>query len=87
MVAEREFQPTISEQLWAQAVGEEMLKVAKTQGWRQEVESLAVRLLEDIQAILDDDSLDDAACFVRMEEVLARWSQAGLRTVRHRETE
>ncbi len=84
MTAEKEFQPIISEQLWAQAVGAEMLKIAKAQDWQQAVESLAVRLLEDIQAILDDDRLDDPTCFVRMEEVLTRWNQAGLRSVRHR---
>ena len=81
------FYPNVPDALWARAVGEKMLEVAKAQEWQQAVNSLAVRLLEEIQAILDDDSLDDAACFGHMEELLAKWNQAGLYTTRHSETE
>ena len=77
----------IQDQIWAQAVGEVLLKAAKNQDWKEAVDSRAVRLLEEIQALLDDGSLDDNACFRRMEELLGAWNKAGLRTTRHRETE
>ena len=51
------------------------------------MDSRAVRLLEEIQALLDDERLDDSTCFARMEEVLAAWNRAGLCANRHRETE
>ena len=87
MAKSEPFYPNVPDALWARAVGEKMLEVAKAQEWQQAVNSLAVRLLEEIQTILDADSLDDSACFVRMEELLAKWNQAGLHTTRHRETE
>lgn len=82
-----EFQPNISDHLWAQAVGETLLKAAKAQNWTASVDSLAVRLLEELQRILDDPNLEDSGCFIRMEEVLAAWNRAGLRSTRHRDTE
>ena len=78
---------SMQDEIWAQAVGEVLLKAAKNQDWKAGVDSRAVRLLEKIQALLDDDSLDDAACFRRMEELLALWNQAGLHTTRHAEAE
>ena len=77
----------IQDQIWAQAVGEVHLRTAKNQDWKEEVDTRAVRLLEEIQAVLDDDSLDDPACFRRMEELLAVWNRAGLTTIRHTEAE
>lgn len=62
-----------------------MLKIAKAQDWERDVDSHAVRLLAEIQALLDDDRLDDPTCFQRMEDVLEKWNRAGLRTTRHRE--
>lgn len=82
-----EFIPSVPDYLWAQAVGEKLLAAAKSQNWQKNVDSLAIRVLEELQAILDDPTLDDYGCFVRMEEVLATWNRAGLRSTRHRETE
>ncbi len=87
MDTEKEFCPDVSDGLWAQAVGEQMLKIAKAQDWERDVDSQAVRLLAEIQALLDDDRLDDPTCFQRMEDVLEKWNRAGLRTTRHREIE
>ncbi len=87
MGTEKEPYLNVSDGLWAQAVGEQLLKIAKAQDWKQDMDSRAIRLLEEIQALLDDERLDDPTCFARMEEVLAAWNQAGLRTSRHREIE
>lgn len=78
---------SVPDHLWAQAVGEKLLEAAKSQDWQPTVDSFAVQLLEDIQAILDDPSLDDYDCFIRIEEILAVWNRAGLRSIRHREVE
>ncbi len=80
-----ELYPDVSDGLWAQAVGEQMLKIAKAQDWKRDVDSRALRLLAEIQALLDDDRLDDPACFQRMEDVLEKWNRAGLHTTRHQE--
>lgn len=82
-----EFIPSVSDYLWAQAVGEKLLEAAKFLDWQTTVDSFAVQLLGNIQRILDDPSLDDGDCFVRMEEILAAWNRAGLRSTRHREVE
>lgn len=82
-----EFTPSVPDRLWAQAVGEQLLEAAKSQNWQLTVDSFAVQLLENIQAILDDPGLDDCGCFARMEEVLTVWNRAGLRSTRHIETE
>ena len=87
MGMEKEFYPCVPDALWAQAVGEQLLKIAKTQDWTRDIDSRAVRLLAEIQILLDDDRLDDPTCFERMEEVLEKWNRAGLRTARHREAE
>lgn len=85
MATEKEFQPMISERLWAMAVGETVLKVAKNQSWLEQVESKAIRLLGELQLVLDDRSLDDATCLQRMDQVLEKWHGAGLDTARHAE--
>lgn len=79
--------PSVPDCLWAQAVGEKLLEAAKSQDWQKSIDSLAVRVLEELQTILDDPALDDCDCFARMEEVLAAWNRGGLRSTRHRETE
>ena len=78
---------SVPDHLWAQAVGEKLLEAAKSQDWQPTVDSFAVQLLEDIQAILDDPSLDDYDCFIRIKEILAVWNRANLRSIRHREVE
>ncbi len=85
MDTEKEFCPDVSDGLWAQVVGEQMLKIANAQDWEREVDSRAVRLLTEIQTLLDDDRLDDPTCFRRMEDLLEKWNRAGLRTTRHEE--
>lgn len=82
-----DFTPSVPEYLWAQAVGEKLLAADKFLNWETTVDSFAVQLLGNIQSILDDPSLEDCDCFTRMEEVLAAWNRAGLRSTRHRETE
>lgn len=81
------FVPSVPDRLWAQAVGETLLEAAKSQDWQKSVDSLAVRVLEELQGILDDPALDDCGCFARMEEILAAWNRAGLRSIRHWEAE
>ena len=41
------------------------------------VNNAACRALEDIRRLLDDDSLDDPACFLRIEEIVNIYEELG----------
>ena len=81
-----ENKPSISETLYAQAIGEEILKYVKDynpQAIAREADSEAVRLLEEIQAILEDDSLDDPECFSRVDAIVRAFHRRHIQTGRH----
>lgn len=75
----------VSEALWARAVGQVALDFAKSRGEdiNQKVKDEAVELLERIKAILDDDTLDDPACFYRIDAIVDAFGDAGISTARH----
>ena len=73
----------VSEELLAQAVGREALKYAAREDLRQQVECEAVKLLEEIRDILDDDSMEDPECFEKIEAIVAAFHRRGLSTARH----
>jgi hypothetical protein len=79
-------EPFIEEALYARVLGQEVLKWAKDYDPRllkQQVETEAVLLLEEIQKILDDDTLDDADCFRRIDSIVTTFHRAGIPTNRH----
>lgn len=78
-------EPTVSEHLWAKIIGQEVLKFAKDESIDrgQQVDGAAVKLLERIKAILDDDALDDPECFGQIEAVVDAFHEAGIPTSRH----
>lgn len=49
----------------------------------QQVDGAAVKLLERIKAILDDDALDDPECFHRIDAIVDTFHEAGIPTSRH----
>ncbi len=75
----------VAEALWAQAIGQEVLKVVKSRGEDidQKVKSEALELLEEIKAVLDDDTLDDPTCFYRIDAIVDIFGDAGISTTRH----
>ena len=46
-------------------------------------ESSALKLIAEIKAVLDDDSLEDPECFQRIEAILTALEDHGVFTTRH----
>lgn len=81
---------TVLENLYATAIGREMLHYLKDRGpdfWAERVESEAAALLGEIKAILDDPTLDDPECFQRIDGIVSAFHRAGLPTTRHQGAE
>ena len=53
----------------------------------QQVNFDAIRLLNEIQCILDNETLEDPDCFYRIDAIVAAFRQTGLSTTRHWELE
>ena len=49
----------------------------------QIVESACYQTLRKIRAVLDDDTLDDAACFQRIEAIISAFEAIGSGSSRH----
>lgn len=78
---------TAQEELAAQAIGLEAMRYLKDgepiRKIAAETESRAMRALEGIRRILNDDNLDDPECFQRIESILSTLEDAGIFTTRH----
>ena len=77
-------------QLYAAAVGKLALNYIGTlpSGVISELaERRAVALLGQIKAILDDETLDDPECFLRIDAIVGVFAQEGISTLRHLECE
>ena len=59
------------------------VKTLKAEDLLSLMESEAVQLLTQIKAILDDNTLDDAQCFRRMEKIVDTLGEKGIYTSRH----
>jgi len=82
--------PTIEERLYAQAIGWEVLRYAKaydTHELARKVDSDAIDLIKKIKAILDDLTLDDPDCFLRIDAIVRAFHSYDLSTDRHWELE
>lgn len=75
------------EELFAQAIGAEVLKYLSEESLldtlTREAESAAVGALADIQTILNDETLDDPDCFCRIDAIVKTFHRRGLSTARH----
>lgn len=78
---------TTREKLAAEAIGLEVMRYLKQEETVKriaaETESRALRALEGIRRILNDDALEDPECFQRIESILAALEEAGISTARH----
>ena len=70
---------TAQEELAAQAIGLETMRHLK----QEETESKAMRALEGIRCILNDDALDDRECYQRIAAILTALEESGIFTTRH----
>lgn len=78
----------IAEELYVQSLGWEVLRYLKREegallNLYREVDSKALRVLEDIQRVLNDDTLDDPDCFNRIEAIVKTFFAHEVSTSRH----
>ena len=78
----------IAESLYAQILGQELLKHLKNEESNvlqhiREIDSKAVQILEKIRAILDDDTLDDPDCLERIDQIVSLYHKNDISTNRH----
>ena len=72
--------------MYAAAIGTLILKYVQALSpelLSQAAESEAMKLISEIQAVLDDESLDDPACFRRIDGIVDAFFDRGLPTGRH----
>ena len=78
---------TVQEELAAQAIGQEAMRYLKQEETVRriaaETESKAMRALEGIRRILNDDALDDPECFQKIEKILTVLESNWLGSTRH----
>lgn len=78
---------SILEELYVQAIGTEVLKYLYKEGvlktLAQETETAALRVLSEVQTILNGSTLDDPVCFRRIDAIVSAFHAQGLSTNRH----
>lgn len=78
---------TVQEELMAQMIGREILKILKQEDtlkrMASEAEGRALEALEEIRRVLDDDTGSDPECFRRVEAILAVLEKSGTGSSRH----
>ncbi len=78
---------TVREHLAAQAIGMEVLRALHREEVRSTLlsatESRALRALEEIRRVLDDDGLADPECFRRIEAIIRIFNDNAVPISRH----
>ncbi len=79
---------SIEDELYAQTLGWEVLSYLKSNeerllDMRKEINDDALRVLEKIQRILNDDTLDDPDCFERIDRIVRTFYANHISTDRH----
>lgn len=77
---------SIQDELYARAIGWEVLEYLKREHPGEvasEIEGDALRVLEEIRIILNNEDLDDPECFHRIELIVKAFYANGLSTNRH----
>lgn len=79
---------SLEDELYVQTLGWEVLKYLKANDehlleLRKETGGEALRILEEIQRVLDDDTLDDPECFERIERIVKIFHANNISTGRH----
>jgi len=74
------------QEILANLLAEAILLHLKETNWLslpQLVEGECYKTLQKIKAIVDDDSLDDAQCFMKIEEIVCAFEEIGSSGSRH----
>ena len=78
--------PEILKNLYANAIGELVIRYLETiqpEVLPLQVESKALELIAQIKSILDDETLDDPACFFRIDALVNAFHARCILTPRH----
>lgn len=78
----------ISDSLYAQILGWELLNYLREEENNfsrriEEIDSKALQILEEIRAILDDDTIDDPDCLERIDRIVSLYHKNDISTSRH----
>jgi len=76
----------MKDELYARAIGWKVLDYLRKEHPKavaDEIGGDAVRILEQIQIILNDDTLSDPDCFERIEKIVRTFHANGISTNRH----
>ena len=76
----------LSKNLYAQALGGQVINYVETlrpDEILQTIESEALALLSEIKDVLDNDAIDDLACFQRIDAIVNAFYARGIQTARH----
>ncbi len=82
--------PLVEERLYAQEIGFRILDYVKDYNVHElarQIDSDAVAMIKEIKAILDDLTLDDPECFLRIDAIVRTFHFHNLVTERHWELE
>ena len=78
---------TAQEELTAEAIGLEAMRYLKKgetiQRIARETERSAIEVLEKIRQVLNDDTLEDPQCFMRIDAIVTALGDHGIYTRRH----
>lgn len=80
----------IYDELYSRTIGKELMRWAKghdPESFTKGADSEAVFLIRRIKAILDDDTLCDSDCFLRIDAIVSEFCAVGIPTDRHLETD
>ena len=74
---------SISKELLAQAIARDVAECIDMGDCADQIECDAVRILEQIRDILDDDGLSDPECFGKIDAIVSVFHGHGQHTSRH----
>ncbi len=83
-------EPIVEEELYAHAIGREILRYVKDYDQHlmaRQIDSDAICLLKEIQKILDDKTRNDSDCFYAIDAIVDAFHAHNLSTDRHIEVE
>ncbi len=81
-----EFDSIARKSIYAQAIGERVLEYLERfdpQQLSAVANARAIALVESIRLILEDSTLDDPSCFLRIEAIVDAYNDAGIHVSRH----
>ena len=80
----------IYDELYSRTIGKAVMQWVRghdPESFTKGADSEAVSLIRRIKAILDDDTLRDADCFLRIDAIVSEFCAVGIPTGRHLDTD